>query len=378
MDVKKFSLVFMGLVLMVGCNGVVFVSVSSVEITPPGDTVSTTLTAEIEAEGEGSIKVQWHHAVYDSVSLAWTDEIEVTETGTYTSIYEAHLGWYWIDIRDEDDSLLWHTDSVFCGPDNSQPVVDFTADPESGISPLTVTFTNNSSQDEYTRVLWDFGDGNTSTEWESEHTYETAGQYTVTLTVLNLAGSANDSVIIQVEGVPSVVSVDINPPGSEYATTLTATIQAVGQGRLVVQWLNAVYDTVSLPWNEEISVISDGEYISTYESGLGWYWLDIYDVNDNLLWHTDSVFCGSDSSLPEVSFFADWEYGPHPLDVMFFNETEQTEYTKALWDFDDEGATDTVWDQPEHTYQNPGEYRPKLRVFNLAGSSIDSTYILVW
>ena len=61
-----------------------------------------------------------------------------------------------------------------------QPEADFT---HAGID-LTVDFTNNSTN--ATTYVWDFGDGNTSTENNPSHTYTTAGTYTVTLTANNL------------------------------------------------------------------------------------------------------------------------------------------------------------------------------------------------
>jgi PKD repeat protein len=58
-------------------------------------------------------------------------------------------------------------------------VADFSAAPLFGSQPLTVTFTNHSSEaDDY---LWDFGDGETSTDFEPTHVYSQAGVYTVTL-----------------------------------------------------------------------------------------------------------------------------------------------------------------------------------------------------
>ncbi len=48
------------------------------------------------------------------------------------------------------------------------------------------TFTNTSTDGE--SFLWDFGDGNTSTEESPTHVYETPGVYTVTLEVTNAAG----------------------------------------------------------------------------------------------------------------------------------------------------------------------------------------------
>tara|TARA_B100000287_G_scaffold108888_1_gene101182 strand:- start:903 stop:1241 length:339 start_codon:yes stop_codon:yes gene_type:complete len=58
----------------------------------------------------------------------------------------------------------------------------------SGNIPLTVEFTNTSTGDNLT-YLWDFGDGNTSTQQNPSHEYVVAGNYTVTLTTTNNYGS---------------------------------------------------------------------------------------------------------------------------------------------------------------------------------------------
>jgi PKD repeat protein len=52
---------------------------------------------------------------------------------------------------------------------------------------FTVTFTNASTGGG--SYLWDFGDGNTSTDENPVHTYATAGPYTVTLTLTNDCGN---------------------------------------------------------------------------------------------------------------------------------------------------------------------------------------------
>ena len=64
--------------------------------------------------------------------------------------------------------------------------VDFIGVPVEGVMPLTVQFTDLSTSDGEIRLwLWDFGDGNTSTEQNPIHIYERPGTYTVSLTVDN-------------------------------------------------------------------------------------------------------------------------------------------------------------------------------------------------
>tara|TARA_A100001515_G_scaffold20342_1_gene15174 strand:- start:392 stop:823 length:432 start_codon:yes stop_codon:yes gene_type:complete len=50
-------------------------------------------------------------------------------------------------------------------------------------------------------VLWDFGDGNTSTERNPTHTYEENGEYVVTFTGFNDFGEASIQQTITVSGI---------------------------------------------------------------------------------------------------------------------------------------------------------------------------------
>jgi len=68
------------------------------------------------------------------------------------------------------------------------PVADFTGSPVSGVVPLTVSFTD-ASTNEPTSWAWDFGDGGTSSLPDPAHTYHQAGTYTVSLAVANSDGS---------------------------------------------------------------------------------------------------------------------------------------------------------------------------------------------
>jgi PKD repeat protein len=65
---------------------------------------------------------------------------------------------------------------------------DFVGSPINGPAPLAVTFTDNSSGN-ITDYLWDFGDGNSSTEASPVHTYLNSGVYTVSLTVTDVDSS---------------------------------------------------------------------------------------------------------------------------------------------------------------------------------------------
>jgi Zn-dependent metalloprotease/plastocyanin len=72
------------------------------------------------------------------------------------------------------------------------PVAGFVGSPTSGGSPLTVNFTDQSTNSP-TSWSWNFGDTGTSTAQNPSHTYTTPGTYTVSLTATNASGSDTET-----------------------------------------------------------------------------------------------------------------------------------------------------------------------------------------
>jgi PKD repeat protein len=75
-------------------------------------------------------------------------------------------------------------------PTPDPPVANFDAWPQNGQAPLSVRFHNTSSGD-YDSCSWDYGDGSTGTSCSDyhNHTYDSAGTYTVQLTVSGPGGA---------------------------------------------------------------------------------------------------------------------------------------------------------------------------------------------
>jgi len=61
----------------------------------------------------------------------------------------------------------------------ARPIAEFTVPTSDPIAPVEVKFENSSEKSE--TYLWDFGDGNTSTEESPSHTYSTSGNYLIIL-----------------------------------------------------------------------------------------------------------------------------------------------------------------------------------------------------
>jgi PKD repeat protein len=93
------------------------------------------------------------------------------------------------------------------------PVADFSGTPTSGSAPLTVAFTDASTNSP-TSWSWTFGDGGVSTAQNPSYTYTTPGTYNVSLTVFN--GSGSDT-ITKV----NYITVGPPPPVADFSGTPT-------------------------------------------------------------------------------------------------------------------------------------------------------------
>jgi PKD repeat protein len=87
-------------------------------------------------------------------------------------------------------------------PQESVPVASFIDEPIFGTAPLLVQFTDLSSGSP-TSWRWDFGDGESSTEQNPQHTYTSPGTYIVSLTATNAAGSNTSAGIERINVVAS-------------------------------------------------------------------------------------------------------------------------------------------------------------------------------
>jgi len=105
-----------------------------------------------------------------------------------------------------------------------------TAKPTSGPIPLSVAFSGTGSTDPDGTVvgyLWDFGDGQLSTQPSPNHTYTSAATYTVTLTVTDNAGSTASQTLLITATVahpPPPLPASVNPSSGTQGATLSIAI----------------------------------------------------------------------------------------------------------------------------------------------------------
>ncbi len=141
----------------------------------------------------------------------------------------------------------------------------FTAEPTSGPAPLTVQFTDKSTGNP-TSWSWDFGDGKTSTEQNPTHTYDSAGEYTVILTVSD--GTDTDSteqtITVYEDGeFPSVDGVTIEPSEVDNVGDSVVITASISGDTSVIESVEAV---IKRPdgGEDEVALTSGSDYSGTY------------------------------------------------------------------------------------------------------------------
>jgi PKD repeat protein len=243
----------------------------------------------------------------------------------------------------------------------AKPVANFTADPISGIAPLTVGFTDLSTGDALSAWAWDFdSDGSIeNTEQNPQHTFAAPGVYSVTLTVTNAAGS--DTKIKT-----GLITVTEPAPVAEFSADPLA-----GTVPLTVVFTDASTNAASYAWDFE----NDGIIDSTEQNPVYIFTTaGTYTVN---LTVTNSAASASEikadyitvsPAAPVAGFSANATTGTAPLAVIFMDESTGQNITAWAWDFENDGSVDSTEQNPEHIYSQPGVYNVSLTATNAGGS----------
>ncbi|HMK47621.1 MAG TPA: PKD domain-containing protein [Methanocella sp.] len=137
------------------------------------------------------------------------------------------------------------------------PVASFSSSDTSGQAPATISFTDLSTNSP-TSWQWDFGDGSTSDERSPTHTYDKAGNYTVTLEAANSAGINSTSFDIQISG-GTETPTPVGTPTSTDTPTKTVRIW----GTVTDDQYNPLAATVIMTYSNSdhtVSCNSDGSY----------------------------------------------------------------------------------------------------------------------
>lgn len=245
----------------------------------------------------------------------------------------------------------------------NSPVAEFKASATVGQAPIDISFADLSQPvGDISTWLWSFGDGSTSTEQHTSHTYNIEGFYTIELIVSNEAGSDTE------KKTNMVIVKGQNAPVSEFQASVTT-----GLAPLEVQFfdLSEPFGNVnSFLWDFGDGVIRDDQNPSHIYNQEGIFTVSLTvsnsfgadtEVKPNIV----SIIGTADDVL--AAFTTSSTIGIAPASIEFLNNSAG-DIQGSKWDFGDE--TSSIEVSPNHIYREPGEYSVALSVEGRA--SIDT------
>jgi PKD repeat protein len=294
------------------------------------------------------------------------------------------------------------------------PVAAFSGSPDGGIAPLTVEFTDQSTNSP-TSWLWNFGDGNTTnaTVQNPVHTYLFSGVYNVTLTATNAGGSNTTLKMNYITAIPGPYAVSVSPAGQtwyqgqtrEYQIilgsapaglagyTMTVSLTSPGIADIASVTFPAwaqLYSNTSVPaqsvtmnavdLGQQVypgaddvllaTVAIHGDVEGTTPVAVAFSTLDT-DTNGSVI---PSEIRGGNATIlpvppPIPAFTASPAAGYAPLNVTFTDQSTGMDISTWAWDFENNGITDSTERNPVHTYTAGGSYSVNLTATNIGGSN---------
>jgi PKD repeat protein len=243
----------------------------------------------------------------------------------------------------------------------TQVNASFNADKTNGISPLLVSFTNTSTGS-FTNLVWNFGDGGTSTSANPNHTYMSGGIYSVSLTASGQGGTDTE--------IKSNYITIYSPVTANFSSDLTS-----GSAPLSVNFTNTSSgDYTNLFWDFGDGVTSTDTNPIHEFSNPGTYTVILTASGPGGVHQKNSTIYVYNPV--DANFSAILTSGIAPLNVTFSN-ISTGDFTSSLWEFGD-GSTSTERN-PTHIYSEKGVYTVTLTVSGLGGTDneIRSDYIIV-
>ena len=261
------------------------------------------------------------------------------------------------------------------GADNKLPFANFTSDVRTGAYPLTVNFTDSSTQSPIS-WLWNFGDNTSSGTQNPSHTYTTPGIYTVVLKASNSFGFDTET---------KRAYILVGTPVADFTASITS-----GNTPLVVSFTD---QTTNSPTSWSWDFNNDGIIDSTEQNPE--YTYDNAGVYSVLLivsnaHGTDSIHkqayvtvitssggtgggtggeIGEPVDMPDppiADFTASEVTGNAPF-MVSFTDLSTGEPISWTWDFNGDGIADKATQNANHTYYEAGVYTVTLTVGNSAG-----------
>ncbi len=234
------------------------------------------------------------------------------------------------------------------------PNVDFTVDGTNGCAPFTVNFTDISTGADTNIVswLWDFGDGNISTDQNPIHTFNATGIFDITLVVEDANGCQGVFTAFDLINTSDVATIDFTADQaiactSPHSVTFTPTVNPASPN------YNYLWDF----GDGNTSTDENPTHLYTFD-GFFDVTLTVSDQNGCSATEIKNTYIQIDQ--PNADFISTTQSGCVGQGIQFFNTS--TGADDYLWNFGD-GNTSTA-EEPSHVYLAPGTYTVSLRATN--------------
>jgi len=246
------------------------------------------------------------------------------------------------------------------------PVADFVGDPTSGNAPLTVDFTDLSTNDP-TSWSWTFGDGGTSGAQHPSHEYTAVDSYTVSLQACNGAGCDTETKVDYIEVTQG------QPPVADFVGDPTS-----GAAPLDVSFTDqSTNSPTSWDWDFGDSGTSGAQHPSHQYTPVDSYTVSLTAANAHGQdTETKVDYITTTVAPPVADFVGDPTSGPAPLTVDF-TDLSTNSPTSWDWDFGDTGSSQAQ--HPNHEYTGTGQFTVSLTAANAGGEDTETkqNYITV-
>ena len=230
------------------------------------------------------------------------------------------------------------------------PIASATASNFSGCSNFTTTFINQSQF--ASQYVWAFGDGTTSSLFDTSHTYYTGGNYFPELIAITNHGCRDTFNFIT----------PVNVLQTPKAVLSTSDTLACNPYSITLSSISADTINASYYWNLGNGSTSHSETTTTTYTNAGYYYPNLIVVNSNGCTDTTSTTIHILES-PVANGTASTYQGCNPLYVSFNNQS--TGADNYLWNF---GTNDTSHQNtPNYSYLQAGIYTPQLIAYNNLG-----------
>ncbi len=241
------------------------------------------------------------------------------------------------------------------------PVANFVGTPISGVAPLTVQFTDLSTNGP-TAWTWSFGDGGNSTFQNPSNTYQGPGVYTVSLTARNQSGG---NLMTKVNYITVLRTPPTSPVVAFSATPLS------GPAPLTVRFADQTTNSpTSWLWSFGDGSTSTQQNPTHTYSRVGTFSVTLTARNATgsaSLAKANLISVNATVTPPPVAdFTASPKSGTVPLAVTFTDRSDNGP-TAWNWNFGD-GSARVVTQDATHTYTQVGSFTVTLTVSNAGGS----------